>query len=49
MATLTRSAVAAALMGAGLMLAGPVGAQEQKITVAWYGGNWGDAFRTCVA
>ena len=25
------------------------GAQQQKITVAWYGGNWGDAFRACVA
>lgn len=49
MATLTRSVLGVALLGAGLMMAGPAGAQQQKITVAWYGGNWGDAFRTCVA
>lgn len=22
---------------------------QQRITVAWYGGNWGDAFKACVA
>src|SRR5258707_12953691 len=22
---------------------------EQSVTVAWYGGNWGDAFNACVA
>lgn len=27
----------------------PAAAQPQSITVAWYGGNWGDAFRACVA
>jgi putative spermidine/putrescine transport system substrate-binding protein len=34
----------------GVALAFPLlaGAQ-QKITVAWYGGNWGDAFKACVA
>ncbi|QCI67464.1 ABC transporter substrate-binding protein [Phreatobacter stygius] len=31
-------------------LAAPALAQQPaSITVAWYGGNWGDAFRTCVA
>ncbi|MCZ0734363.1 ABC transporter substrate-binding protein [Phreatobacter sp. AB_2022a] len=31
-------------------LAAPAIAQKPtSITVAWYGGNWGDAFRTCVA
>ncbi|PMR76546.1 ABC transporter substrate-binding protein [Billgrantia endophytica] len=24
-------------------------AQPQSLTVAWYGGNWGDAFQSCVA
>lgn len=24
-------------------------AQQNKLTVAWYGGNWGDAFNACVA
>ena len=24
-------------------------AQDKQITVAWYGGNWGDAFKACVA
>lgn len=24
-------------------------AQSSKLTVAWYGGNWGDAFQACVA
>lgn len=49
MATPTRSAIRAALLGTGLLLAGQALAQQQKITVAWYGGNWGDAFRACVA
>ncbi|MFF7396197.1 ABC transporter substrate-binding protein [Achromobacter sp. NPDC008082] len=49
MATPNRSALGAALLGAGLLLATPAMAQQQKITVAWYGGNWGDAFRACVA
>jgi putative spermidine/putrescine transport system substrate-binding protein len=38
------SAGAAVLLG----LAAPATAQE-SITVAWYGGNWGDAFKACVA
>ncbi|MFY1915188.1 ABC transporter substrate-binding protein [Achromobacter xylosoxidans] len=50
MATNTRSALGAAALGAGLLLASHAAlAQQQKITVAWYGGNWGDAFRACVA
>jgi putative spermidine/putrescine transport system substrate-binding protein len=27
----------------------PAAAQTPSITVAWYGGNWGEAFRACVA
>lgn len=49
MATPTRSTLAAALLGAGLLLSQGAHAQQQKITVAWYGGNWGEAFRACVA
>ena len=49
MATFVRGAVGAALLAAGLITAPQAGAQQQKITVAWYGGNWGDAFRACVA
>ena len=49
MATFVRGAVGAALLTAGLITAPQAGAQQQKITVAWYGGNWGDAFRACVA
>ncbi|PJM88177.1 ABC transporter substrate-binding protein [Achromobacter ruhlandii] len=50
MATNTRSALGAAALGAGLLLASHAAlAQQQKITVAWYGGNWGEAFRACVA
>ena len=50
MATHSRSALGAAVLGAGLILASQAAlAQQQKITVAWYGGNWGDAFRACVA
>jgi len=50
MATHSRSALGAAALGAGLILASQAAlAQQQKITVAWYGGNWGDAFRACVA
>ncbi len=33
-----------------LLVAAPTAsAQPQSITVAWYGGNWGDAFQACVA
>ena len=49
MATFVRGAAGAALLAAGLITAPLAGAQQQKITVAWYGGNWGDAFRACVA
>lgn len=40
------AAVAAAFVTA---IAGAAPAQERAITVAWYGGNWGDAFKACVA
>lgn len=47
MATNTRSALSAAALGAGRLLASHAAlAQQQKITVAWYGGNWGDALGT---
>jgi putative spermidine/putrescine transport system substrate-binding protein len=42
---------AAALLAGALALAsmaGPAAAQS-PLTVAWYGGNWGDAFKACVA
>lgn len=51
---LRRSASVAALL-AGAALVAPLAAtgasaqQPTSITVAWYGGNWGDAFRACVA
>jgi putative spermidine/putrescine transport system substrate-binding protein len=38
-----------ALCAAGLALAGAAHAQKSdRITVAWYGGNWGEAFNACV-
>jgi putative spermidine/putrescine transport system substrate-binding protein len=45
--TLTRASILLMLTMAFL----PEGAiaQQKKLTVAWYGGNWGDAFKTCVA
>ncbi|MGD9845974.1 MAG: ABC transporter substrate-binding protein [Variibacter sp.] len=43
-------ATAAALMATAAALSIPAAAQQpSSITVAWYGGNWGDAFRACVA
>lgn len=48
MATRKQIAARAALC----MLAAAAGAPalaQQRITVAWYGGNWGDAFKACVA
>jgi putative spermidine/putrescine transport system substrate-binding protein len=39
-------ALAAIAIGLGVSTAA---AQEKQITVAWYGGNWGDAFKACVA
>lgn len=41
---------AAVLCAAGLAASGSAWAQApQSITVAWYGGNWGEAFNACVA
>ena len=41
---------AAALCAAGLAASSSAWAQKpDSITVAWYGGNWGEAFNTCVA
>ncbi|MEI2416271.1 ABC transporter substrate-binding protein [Orrella sp. JC864] len=42
---------AAVLCAAGLLGAAGAQAQQkpQRITVAWYGGNWGEAFNACVA
>lgn len=39
----------AALLGSALFAAPALAQQPASITVAWYGGNWGDAFRACVA
>lgn len=36
----------AAVFGA-MAMAGT--AQAQDLRVAWYGGNWGDAFQSCIA
>ena len=47
MATFVRGAVGAACSPRADH--GPLAGAQQKITVAWYGGNWGDAFRACVA
>ncbi|MFT4065975.1 ABC transporter substrate-binding protein [Paraburkholderia sp.] len=38
-----------AVAAAALSLCGTAFAQASKITVAMYGGNWGDAFQACVA
>ncbi|MEH6721096.1 MAG: ABC transporter substrate-binding protein [Aurantimonas endophytica] len=43
--TLLVSASATALLSA----ASSASAQPLSITVAWYGGNWGEAFQSCVA
>lgn len=32
-----------------MMASASVSAQSPKLTVAWYGGNWGEAFNACVA
>ena len=34
---------------AAIVLASSATATAQEITVAWYGGNWGEAFKVCVA
>jgi putative spermidine/putrescine transport system substrate-binding protein len=41
-------AVTAALLGCSVFTQAAL-AQPASITVAWYGGNWGDAFKACVA
>jgi putative spermidine/putrescine transport system substrate-binding protein len=42
--------IALAALIAGASLTSGAQAQDQgKLTVAWYGGNWGDAFKACVA
>ncbi|BBK32285.1 putative spermidine/putrescine transport system substrate-binding protein [Stella humosa] len=38
-----------ALLGAAALAGSAQAQQPSSITVAWYGGNWGDAFRACVA
>jgi putative spermidine/putrescine transport system substrate-binding protein len=40
---------AAILLGAWTLVTPATGGQPTSITVAWYGANWGDAFRACVA
>ena len=42
-------ALRATLAGLACLLAAASAPAQQKITVAWYGGNWGEAFRACVA
>src|SRR5690242_19701717 len=41
--------LATLILGASAFAAPALAQQPSSITVAWYGGNWGDAFRTCVA
>lgn len=41
--------LATALLGTSLLIAPALAQQPSSITVAWYGGNWGEAFRACVA
>jgi len=49
MAQPIRSTLTAAILIASGLMSHTVLAQEKSITVAWYGGNWGEAFRACVA
>jgi putative spermidine/putrescine transport system substrate-binding protein len=45
-----KTSIALAALIAGASLASSAQAQTPgKLTVAWYGGNWGDAFKACVA
>ncbi|WJF89170.1 ABC transporter substrate-binding protein [Paraburkholderia bonniea] len=44
-----RNTIKATLALAGTLAALGVQAQTPRLTVAMYGGNWGDAFRSCVA
>ena len=41
--------LATAMLATTLFTAPALAQQPSSITVAWYGGNWGDAFRACVA
>jgi putative spermidine/putrescine transport system substrate-binding protein len=45
----TTARIAAAILGATFLTAPALAQQPASITVAWYGGNWGEAFRACVA
>ncbi|PUA18064.1 ABC transporter substrate-binding protein [Glaciimonas sp. PCH181] len=45
----THSIIKTVLFFAGSVFALSASAQSTKLTVAMYGGNWGDAFRSCVA
>jgi putative spermidine/putrescine transport system substrate-binding protein len=47
--TMKHSRYLAAFVLCSTALTQPAYAQSQSITVGWYGGNWGDAFRSCVA
>lgn len=44
-----RSLKFSAAILATMVFSGPVHAAGDEIRVAWYGGNWGDAFKTCIA
>jgi len=41
--------LATTVLATSLFTAPTLAQQPTSITVAWYGGNWGDAFRACVA
>ncbi|MHA7061581.1 ABC transporter substrate-binding protein [Azospirillum argentinense] len=45
----SRLAALTAVLAAGVSLYALPAAAQGEIRVAWYGGNWGEAFRTCVA
>lgn len=43
------TAIASATFALGALFVTPVSANDTEIRVAWYGGNWGDAFDVCIA
>ncbi|WP_153100053.1 ABC transporter substrate-binding protein [Paraburkholderia hayleyella] len=47
--SMKRNTITAAIALAGTLAALSAHAQTPRLTVAMYGGNWGDAFRSCVA
>lgn len=49
MRTINRTKITVALSLAGCISSQGAMADQQKLTVALYGGNWGDAFLNCVA